>query len=156
MLWNILVMLNGLYSALAYPYFIVNGLPQFNDYAVLFLVISEIIFFIDIVLSFFKQDMDEEGKSKFDKLEFIAKNYFYNKFIIDFIAFLPIGYFFTQIDQKLKFFWVIKTLRIRNLNHQISDTQITPIVNDFIKSLQKTALNDPEMRKDTLVDRIYV
>ena len=60
--------------------------------------------------------MDDEGNTKFDSLEKIASNYFKNGFIIDFLTFLPLGYIFTQVNQKLKFFWSIKTLRIRTLN----------------------------------------
>jgi hypothetical protein len=36
------------------------------------LILSEAIYFIDIILSFFKQELDEEGNSKYEKLEIIA------------------------------------------------------------------------------------
>ena len=112
------MMVNGLYSAIAYPYFMVNIFPtEVSDYTLWILIISETVYFTDIVLSFFKQEIDETGKSKFEKLEIIAKNYFNNQFRIDFITFLPIGYFFTLISRKLKFMWVIKTLRISKLNN---------------------------------------
>lgn len=62
------------------------------------IIISESFFFIDIVLGFFKQEMDDEGNSKFDPLEKIASNYFKNGFIIDFLTFLPLGYFFTRVN----------------------------------------------------------
>lgn len=61
-------MFNGLYSAIAYPYFMVNEFPSVDQPGTIILMISESIFFIDIVLNFFKQDLDEEGKSKFESL----------------------------------------------------------------------------------------
>jgi hypothetical protein len=60
--------------------------------------------------------MDDEGNSKFESLETISSHYFKNGFIIDFLTFLPLGYFFMEVDGKLKFFWAIKALRIRTLN----------------------------------------
>ena len=80
------------------------------------IIFSESIFFVDIVLSFFKQELDEEGVSKSEPLNIISYKYFTNGFIIDFITFLPIGSFFSLINNKLEFFWAIKAMRIRTLN----------------------------------------
>ena len=78
--------------------------------------ISETFFLTDIVLSFFKQDLDEEGNSKSEPLTLISFKYFTTGFIIDIVTFLPLGYFFSLVDNKLKFFWAIKAMRIRTLN----------------------------------------
>jgi hypothetical protein len=75
------------------------------------------MFFIDIVLCFFKQEMDEEGNSKQETLTTIATLYFKNGFLKDFITFLPLGYVFSIFDSRLSFFWLIKILRISSLNH---------------------------------------
>jgi len=67
------MMFNGLYSAIAYPYYMVNSFPyKVDDYNLWILILSEAIYFIDIILSFFKQELDEEGNSKYEKLEIIA------------------------------------------------------------------------------------
>ena len=56
----------------------VNDFPSLNQSGLQILVVSEIVFFIDILLSFFKQDFDEEGKSKKEKLIVVATNYLNN------------------------------------------------------------------------------
>ena len=56
----------------------VNDFPSLNQSGLQILVVSEIVFFIDILLSFFKQDFDEEGKSKKEKLIVVASNYLNN------------------------------------------------------------------------------
>ena len=71
-------MFNGLYSAIAYPYFMVNEFPSTDQPGTIILIMSESIFFIDIVLNFFKQDLDEEGKSKFESLKTVAFKYLHN------------------------------------------------------------------------------
>lgn len=109
-------MINGFYSAISYPFYMVNGFPNFTDLGMYIIIISESIFFIDIVLSFFKQELDEEGISKSEALTTISYKYLTNGFIIDFITFLPIGYFFQFAQSKLHFFWAIKAMRIRTLN----------------------------------------
>ena len=56
----------------------VNDFPSLNQSGLQILIVSEIVFFIDILLSFFKQDFDEEGKSKKQKLIVVASNYLNN------------------------------------------------------------------------------
>ena len=72
--------------------------------------------------------MNEQGQSKEEPVSKIAERYFKGTFALDLIVFLPIGYFATMIDVKLKIFWLIKAIRIRNLNHYISDRVLQPIV----------------------------
>jgi hypothetical protein len=76
----------------------VNGFPKLSDYGMWVIIYSESIFFIDIVLSFFKQELDEEGISKSEPLSSISYKYLTNGFIIDFITFLPVGYFFELVQ----------------------------------------------------------
>lgn len=69
MIWNIVIIFNGIYSCLVYPAYTLNGFPsqdQFNFWLICF---SEALFFIDICLSFFKQELNEEGQSKQESLE---------------------------------------------------------------------------------------
>ena len=74
---------------------------------------------------------------------------------MDLIVFLPIGYFATLIDSRLKIFYLIKAFRIKNLNHYISDRVLQPIVVNQITRLEKMALNDPKKRNDTSVRHNY-
>jgi hypothetical protein len=53
-LWNILIIMNEVYSAITYPYFTVNEFPNFSRVSLWVLFFSEFIFLVNIVLSFFK------------------------------------------------------------------------------------------------------
>ena len=112
-----MIIFNEVYSAIAYPYFTVNDFPNFSHLSLWVIFISEFIFLVNIALSFFKQDLDEEGETKHDSLSQIANRYFKNQFAKDFIAFVPFGYLLSLYDKRLKFFWVIKTIRITSLNY---------------------------------------
>ena len=48
MQWNIILMINGVYSAIAYPYYMVNEFPGFKDPGILIIFLSEFLFLIDI------------------------------------------------------------------------------------------------------------
>ncbi len=112
MQWNIILMINGVYSAIAYPYYMVNEIPGFKDPGILIIFLSEFLFLVDIILSFFKQEINEDGQSKAEPLEIIAYKYFKNGFIYDLITFLPLG-LLSLTNDKLYFLWSIKALRIR-------------------------------------------
>ena len=73
--WNIFVMINGLYSGIAYPYFTVNNFPYYGSASFQVIIFSEAMFFLDILLCFFKQELDEEGNSKFDSLTKVSTKY---------------------------------------------------------------------------------
>ena len=75
----------------------------------------ESIFLIDIILNFFLQELDEENKSRNLPLEVVAHKYFTSKFLRDIIILLPLGGILSMIDVRLKFFWLIKALRIKDL-----------------------------------------
>jgi hypothetical protein len=47
-------MINGFYSAISYPFYMVNSFPDFNSLGMAIIILSETFFFIDIVLGFFK------------------------------------------------------------------------------------------------------
>lgn len=98
------------------------------------LCVSEAFFFVDICLSFFKQELNEEGKSKQESLEVVSSKYLTSrKLKLDIVAFLPIGWFFTRYDARLKFFWIIKALRLGQLNYYMRDRLINPIIKGFIE-----------------------
>ena len=76
----------------------------------------ESVFFVEIILNFFLQDLDEEGKSKNEAHEVIISKYMRGNFVTDVLAFLPLGYMFEFIDHKFKILWLIKALRIKELH----------------------------------------
>jgi len=102
-------------TTFAYPYYSVNGFPQPWSFQFWRLCALESIFLIDIILNFFLQELDEENKSRNHPLEVVAQKYFTSRFPIDFIILLPLGGILSLIDIRLKFFWLIKALRIKDL-----------------------------------------
>ena len=122
-----------------------------------FIAFSELCFLTDIVLGFFKQEINEEGKSQFEPLEIVATNYLKSSsFKIDLIAFIPWGILFGLIDQRLIFMWVIKAIRIFQLNSRFTDRQILPIINRLIVSRQLVYLKDPILRSDKESDYTFI
>ena len=76
----------------------------------------------------FLQEVDEEGNPKKESRSVIMERYLRSTFTFDVIIFLPIGYFMSLIDQKLKFFWVIKAVRIMKVNYYVSNRIILPLI----------------------------
>ena len=111
-----------------YPYFTVNGLPSIDSIGFILIVTTEMICFFDIVINFFLQEVDEEGNPKKESRSVIMERYLRSTFAFDVIIFLPIGYFMSLIDQKLKFFWVIKAVRIMKVNYYVSNRIIFPLI----------------------------
>ena len=135
MLWNVVIILNCLYTCLVYPSYTLNSFPSIKDSAFWTLALSELCFFIDICLSFFKQDLNEEGKSKHESLEEIAVRYLRSRKIkLDIISFLPLGWIFSRYDERLKFFWIIKATRLGLLNFYMRDRMLNPIIKNYIDS----------------------
>ena len=58
-------------------------------------------------------------------------------------------------DERLKFFWVIKGLRIITLNKFMSDKMFIPIVKKMFNKIRVRALNDYKLREDQNADHIY-
>lgn len=131
-----LILINGFYPTISYPYYMVNSFPDFNSLVMTIIINSKSMFFIDIVLGFFIKEMDDEGNSKFDTLRTISSNYFKNGLVIEFLTFLPLRYFFqpnrlslrqSSIEKFntilvhagfLKFFWFCffrKTILVQNM-----------------------------------------
>ena len=90
---------------------------------------SEALILTDMILNFFKQGVDEQGYSLHAPLSEVASGYLNSTFCVDLIAFIPWGYLLAGIDHKLKIFWVVKAIRIGQLNHYMTDRMILPIIN---------------------------
>lgn len=76
--------------------------------------------------------------------------------MIDLIAFIPLGGIFSYFDGRLEFLWLLKAIRIKDLQFYMSDKFFKPLINFYIEFRQNSALNDPEKRKDINVDRIFI
>ena len=82
-----------------------------------------------------------------DPLEIVAMRYFSGKFPLHVIAWLPLG-LLSELDPTLSFLWIVKAVRIQRLVEFFSERELLPIVNFYIESRQKAALNDKASRED--------
>ena len=80
----------------------------------------------------------------------------HGEFLVNLICLIPWGYLLAFIDHKLKVFWLIKELRIGQLNDYMADKKILPIINTIIVSQQKKFLDDKEMYYDIISDHIFL
>ena len=142
--------INCFYCSISYPYYTNNGLPEFPHGTFFALWFSETLMFIDIILNFFKQGLDEQGNSLYDPLSEVATRYLHSDFCIELIAFIPWGYLLGLIDHKLKIFWLVKAIRIGQLNHYMKDRSILPIINYQIDKYEKKFLEDKDMYDDII------
>jgi hypothetical protein len=87
----------------------------------------------------------------------VATNYLYSTYFkMDLISFIPWGLIGTAFDERLKFLWVVKALRISNLNYYMQDKRIMPIIDYFIQTKQKKAYNDPILRESMDFDQTFI
>ena len=142
--------LNCFFSSIVYPFYINNGLPEFPTPNFFALWFSEGFFFIDIILNFFKQGVDEQGNTLYDPLRTVALNYYRGELLVDLIAFLPWGYMLVGFDPKLKVFWLIKAIRIAQLNKYIKDRALLPVINKWLENKEKKYLEDEHMYWDII------
>jgi hypothetical protein len=82
----------------------------------MFIVITELFIFMDIVLNFFvsyRNDGDQHPEKDFNK---ISKRYLFGKFKKDLLVFLPLG-LIGEIEGLgfLRLFWLLKLLRLGNV-----------------------------------------
>lgn len=132
--------------------------PSFFQIEAMVLAFSETCLFIDIILNFLKQKYDDDGIfSRMDPLHEVAQAYLNSyAFKLDFLSFLPWGWMFGFIDERLKFMWVIKVIRIVKLNSYISDRQLMPIVKTHIENKQKKFLKDPIQMYCVDEDHVFI
>ena len=62
--WHVFIIINCLYTSCIYPYYNMASFPDVDTPSFWILAVSELFFGIEIILNFFKQEIDEEGKSK--------------------------------------------------------------------------------------------
>ena len=65
-------LLNCVISTISYPYFMIAGIGKTEFWL---MVLYETIFFVEIVINFIKQDLDDEGFTKYELPEIIAVRY---------------------------------------------------------------------------------
>jgi hypothetical protein len=115
-----------------YPYYNVNGFPAIGSFNYWILFMLEGVFGFEIIMNFFLQDLDEGGNSLNKPLETVSSNYLRGRFLVDLIAFLPLGSM-TLIDERLKILWLIKAIRIRELNKILEYRNMRPIMVSYIE-----------------------
>jgi hypothetical protein len=89
--WQNIILLVCGYSTILYPFYTANEFPTLGSRYLILLLICEAVYFIDIIIKFFLQDLDVDKASKRDDLSSVASRYFYGEFSYDLIAFLPFG-----------------------------------------------------------------
>ena len=102
-----------IHTTVVYPYYTVFEFPGINSSVFWWIMISEFVCLINIILNFFKQELDEQGQSKNESLEIIALKYFKSRFLFDLFLIGPIGYLSSIIDRRLKFLWIFKAFRVQ-------------------------------------------
>jgi hypothetical protein len=89
-------------------------------------------------------------------LEVIAQKYLREGFLLDLIILLPLGGIFSLIDTRLKFLWLIKAIRIKDLMMYMSERQFNQMVDFYIEYRQGNNLEDPAKRNEINEDLIYI
>ena len=98
----------------------------------------------------------EDETSKCERLEDISYRYFTSGFASDLFVLLPWGYMFTYFNPRLKFMWLIKAVRIKELLHYMSNKVILGPVHSYYEIKQQKCLNDPNLRCSIDVDCIFI
>lgn len=132
-------------TTILYPYFTINGFPIKGSRFWL-LITLEGIFLAEIILKFFVQRTDENGMSEELPLSKVSYNYLNHDFVVDLVVFLPFGLIFTYIDQTLKFVWMIKLLRIKDIQYYLSKRFFDQIISFYIKLRQGNSFEDEKKK----------
>lgn len=119
-------------------------------------MVIEAIFFIDIVMKFFLQKFDERGKPEVLPLEEVAHKYLTTGFLLDFVCFLPLGWIFSLIDERFKFMWLIKTLRISTLSYYLRQKFYDEMIEYYIEMRQSKSLKDDEKKFEINEDLTFI
>ena len=77
--------------------------------------------------------MDERGVTQHLPLEQVAYQYLMDEFFLDLLAFLPLGYIFSIIDERFKILWVLKAIRTRELRYYLSKKFFDQFINIYIE-----------------------
>jgi hypothetical protein len=78
------------------------------------------------------------------------------QFIIDVIVFLPFGALFTYINQQLKFVWIIKAIRIKDIQYYLSKRFFDTLISSYINFRQGNSLEDEKLKNQVDEDLIYI
>ena len=90
------------------------------------------VFVFDLVINFFLLPVNEAGQVIFIPREEVFKRYFYGRFAFDLLMLLPYGIVMIY-DPALGCFWILKTLRIRDMIHFINNQHIfNTVLNAFV------------------------
>lgn len=77
-------------------------------------------------------------------------------FLFDLTCFLPLGWIFSLIDERLKFFWLIKLLRIKYIKFFLTQKFYDEMIESYINFRQAKSLMDEEKRQEMNEDLTYI
>lgn len=131
-----------LVTTLLYPFYTVNGFPSWSPPTSEFWIIVglECIYAFDIMMNFFLQTLDEEGKSQELPLEMVAVQYLKQGFLTDLIVLIPFGGILSLVEPRFEILWLIKAIRIKDLHYYLNIRQFQPLINSFIEYKQQKSL----------------
>jgi len=121
---------------MAYPFYTLHGFPSVHDSTFWLMVVFELIFLIDIFVRFFLQNINEVGESLNNSIEEISLAYLQGRFWVDCITLVPFG-MLSYFDSRLKVFWLIKSIRIKEFNYYLSDKFCRPFICFLISIKQR-------------------
>ena len=140
---QMLKILSTLYLCFFYPY--LAHRQQFGDGQILKIIIIELIFLTDLIVNFFLQPLNEAGEVMRIARKDISKKYFFGRFAFDFFMIIPHGIFMIY-NKSFSAFWLIKTLRMRDLIKYLSNEYNKLFVNAMVSYKQQQALQDDNLK----------
>ena len=90
----------------------------------------ESLFFIDIIMCFCQEYLDEETYSVVSELKLIAKHYLMRSFIFDFLAWIPFDLIIdiNEENEKVRLLRIFKLLRLPRLMELLNVERVKQIV----------------------------
>lgn len=105
------------------------------------LAVCETIFLINLIINFFLQANDDSKTPLKEELSTVAHRYLTGRFFLDLIVWLPMGFILSKFDERLRFTWCIKGLRVIDLNRFVSDKFWNPIIRSMFDKLRAYFIN---------------
>lgn len=130
---------------LVYPFALAFGFPESENHPVnISLLITNLIFFLDIALSFLlavrKEGDQEEYVTNFEKISVL---YLKSNFVEDLLIALPLGYIGKCLHQSLEILYAIKVSRLNQIRKFLQPSFYNRHIRKiFSDQLQKVLMND--------------
>ena len=109
--WKIFVVIVCVLSSLTYAEMAAFGLPSSDSWLFIATLVFEVIFVVDMIVQFTLEFKPEDQYNTVRDLTEIAKRYLRGRFLIDFIALIPLQYMF--VTKHAHLFLLIKIVRLQ-------------------------------------------